>query len=274
MPKSAHERTLFLCGGLQGSGSSLISWCFLQRRDMDGVFDTAHDMVPSIPHSFNATYSWCKITTCCFQTSELKDYFAGLGWVVRPVLVVRDVREVWASLQGKQYGRNGTTAEDPPLRIRMLRFLSDWQRALDESWTIIPYEALIREPTPTLKAACESLDLNWDQDMLEWPKAKEQIADARYGNVNFLASRTGGLLNTIDADFAGQIKGPIADRDLGWLEHTFADYNQACDYPAHRNAPASREGSAMPTFDVTRRSEWNVKRIPPQSWLQRLGLRR
>ncbi len=38
------SRRVILCGGLQSSGSSLISWCFLQRRDTDGVFDANGDM--------------------------------------------------------------------------------------------------------------------------------------------------------------------------------------------------------------------------------------
>ena len=39
---------LFLCAGLQCSGSTLVSWCFLQRRDMDGVLDGEYDLLPRI----------------------------------------------------------------------------------------------------------------------------------------------------------------------------------------------------------------------------------
>ena len=37
---------LYLCGGLQSSGSTLVSWCFLQRPDMDGVLDADSDLLP------------------------------------------------------------------------------------------------------------------------------------------------------------------------------------------------------------------------------------
>ena len=48
------------------------------------------------------------------------------GWDVLPLLVVRDVRSVFRSLLGKDYGSNGITAEEPPLRMRLRRFEEDW----------------------------------------------------------------------------------------------------------------------------------------------------
>jgi hypothetical protein len=266
-----NEKTLYLCSGLQGSGSSLISWCFLQRADMNGIFDTAHDMVPNIPEGLNARHAWCKITICSFRATELIDYFGGLGWAIRPLMVVRDVREIWASLTGKNYGRNGTTAEDPPLRIRMQRFHADWQRSVKEQWPTIRYESLVQEPIGTLKKVCQTLELPWDQGMADWPKSADQIADARYGNVNFLASRSGGLLGTIKPEFVGQIKGPIASRDLEWLETRFADFNRACDYPEHREVLADEEAFAQPSFEVTRRFVWKQQE-KPESLMRRLGL--
>ena len=273
MAKSIQKRNLYLCGGLQGSGSSLVSWCFLQRHDLNGIFDTAHDMVPKLPDLPGSIHTWCKITTCCFRISELKDYYASLGWTVRPILVTRDVREVWSSLQNKQYGRNATTAEDPPLRLRMLRFLSDWQIAVEEGWTTIRYESLLSNPQQTLTSTCDSLELLWDQGMIDWPKHRDEIADARYGNVNFLASRTKGLLETIDLKHSGQLKGAIAEADLGWLEETFDKYNLACNYPDKRIPLESPHGYAVADFEASRRSEW-TRKANHQTWLHRIGLRR
>ena len=42
-------RQLYLCAGLQSSGSTLVSWAFLQRADMDGVVDARFDMLPQVP---------------------------------------------------------------------------------------------------------------------------------------------------------------------------------------------------------------------------------
>ncbi|MCP4191353.1 MAG: sulfotransferase [Planctomycetaceae bacterium] len=273
MPDSTQKRPLYLCGGLQGSGSSLVSWSFLQRQDMNGVFDTAHDMVPILPELPASIRTWCKITTCCFRTSELKDYYASLGWAVVPILITRDVREVWSSLQDKQYGRNATTAEDPPLRLRMLRFLSDWENAVRGDWTTVRYESLISQPRQTLMATCRALEIPWDQGMIDWPKERSQIADARYGNVNFLASRTNGLMETLDPKYAGQLKGAIAEADLQWLEETFAKYNIACGYAEKRTPPASPRGYAVADFNASRRSEW-TRKPSSQTWLHRIGLRR
>ena len=282
MGEADQNRSLILCGGPQGSGSSLISWCFLQRQDMDGVFDTAHDMVPSISSLSRSDYTWCKITTCCFSTRELIDYFRGLGWEVRPLLVLRDVREVWASLRDKQYGRNGTTAEDPPLRLRLQRFLADWHQSVAEGWATIQYDRLIHAPRETLQQTCTALNLPWDEGMIDWPKEDVDISDSRYGNVNFLRSRQGGLLETINPANSGRIAGTIAPQDLEWLETTFRDFNTSLGYPTKRDVATSNIPIETASFAATRRSEWKQQRtsnektmanILPQSLIQRLGLR-
>ena len=74
-------------------------------------------------------------------------------------------------------------------------------------------------------------------------------------------------------ELVGKIKGPIASHDLDWLETTFADFNQACDYPEHREAPEDEEAFAAPTFEVTRRFVWKQQE-KPESLMRRLGLRR
>ena len=146
-------RQLYLCAGSQSSGSTLVSWCFLQRPDMDGVLDARFDMIPQVPPNLSRPLPWIKFTVACFRFSEVADFYADDGWSVRPLLVVRDVRAVFNSLITKPYGRNGTTADDPPIRLRLRRFLEDWRMFRDRGWPLMRYEDLIVEPEKTLKDA-------------------------------------------------------------------------------------------------------------------------
>ena len=106
---------------MQSGGTTLVSWCFLQRKDMDGILDANNDVFADLPPSVARPFAWIKTTIGSFRVSEQIDYFRDLGWTVRPLLICRDVREAYASLRRKQYARNGTTAEDPPLRLRLRR---------------------------------------------------------------------------------------------------------------------------------------------------------
>src|SRR4051812_21774007 len=101
------EKVLVLCGGLQSSGTTLISYCFLQRADMDGVLDAPTDLLPAIDPRLARPYAWYKGKISCFRLSEMADYYRDFGWDVRPLLVLRDLRTVWASLRKKEYGCNG-----------------------------------------------------------------------------------------------------------------------------------------------------------------------
>ena len=62
-------KPLYLCAGLQSSGSTIVSWCFLQREDMDGVFDARNDVLPVIPE-MKPPRAWCKITISSFRSGE------------------------------------------------------------------------------------------------------------------------------------------------------------------------------------------------------------
>src|SRR5436190_1917139 len=54
----ADQKLAFLCGAPQSSGSSLISWCFLQRGDTDGVLDARNDLLEEMP-PISTPYAWC-----------------------------------------------------------------------------------------------------------------------------------------------------------------------------------------------------------------------
>ena len=123
------KQVLILCGGLQSSGTTLVSYCFLQRADTDGVLDADNDLLPAIDPRLARPFAWYKTTISSFRLSEIAQHYRDAGWDVRTLLVLRDLRAVWASLRKKPYGRNGITAEDPPLRLRVRRFFDDWRTA-------------------------------------------------------------------------------------------------------------------------------------------------
>ena len=251
------DKELYLCGGLQSSGSTLVSWCFLQRADMDGILDARFDHLPQMPHSLNAPLAWCKFTVACFRFSEVQRYLEDEGYVVHPLLVVRDVRAVFNSLIRKVYGRNGVTADDPPLRLRLERFLEDWTTFRDRGWPILKYEQFVAEPERSLREPCEKLGLPWDESMVTWRKPVEQIADASWGNPTFMNTRSGGLLSTVAPELAKVGTKQIPPADLEWMERRFAEMNRATGYPEHipSDAPADAEPRAVPRFENTRRYE-------------------
>ncbi|MCC6682933.1 MAG: sulfotransferase [Phycisphaeraceae bacterium] len=267
------SRRVILCGGLQSSGSSLISWCFLQRRDTDGVFDANGDMVFR-PTGTTAPYLWYKTTISGFSLCEQIACAEDENFQVLPLLVVRDVRVLWASLAGKPYGRNGTTAEDPPLRIRMRRFLADWQTFRANNWTMLRYESFVNDPELTLRNVCEHLGIPWDEGMLRWPKHADDISNTVHGNATFNETREDDLLATLRPESVSTIKGSIPRHDLAWLEKTFSGFNQAHDYPEHLNVPDGGIARAVPSFDVTRRFRWRLHQKPVRLLMHRLGLQK
>jgi len=256
------SKPLILCGGLPSSGSTVVSWCFLQRADTDGRLDDDNDRLPRIPDSIDTPNVWCKTTISSFNLCELIEYFEYEGWSVRPLLVLRDVREVWSSISGRGYGRNGTTAEDPPLRLRLMRFLRDFQTFAERGWTTIRFESLVEQPVETLQSACQDLGLPWDQAMVDWTKPVEKIADISYGSGTFRRQMGKGLVDTIDPKLVGRIKKPIGSDDLDWMESVFGSFNRQCGYPEHRQAPRTDVLRDVPSYKMTRRYMWKMGRKP------------
>src|SRR4029078_2652914 len=91
------QKTLLLCAGLQSSGTTLVSYCFLQRGDTDGVLDADNDLLPALDPGLAKPFAWYKTTISCFRLSEIAQYYRDAGWNVRSLLVIRDLRAVWAS---------------------------------------------------------------------------------------------------------------------------------------------------------------------------------
>jgi hypothetical protein len=273
----APSRILYLCGGTQSSGSTLASWCFLQRADMDGYLDADNDILPEIPGDLGKPLVWYKTTISSFRLSELIEHYRDEGWDVRPLLVVRDVRFVWASLFRKPYGLNGITAEDPPLRTRLRRFKADWELFQYEKWPMIRYESFITEPEQVLRWVCTELSLPWDRGMMTWPKDRNRVASTKHGNQTFRETRGAGLLESIKPASEELRAGAIPPADLEWLEDQFHEFNLANDYPTHiRLSGTAIDGTirAIPSFEMTRRHKWEIRRKPIRWFLHSLGFRR
>jgi hypothetical protein len=269
-------KTLVLCAGLQSGGTTLVSYCFLQRGDTDGVLDADNDLLPAIDPQLARPVAWYKTTISCFRLSEIAQHYRDASWDVRPLLVLRDLRAVWASLTKKEYGRNGITAEDPPLRLRLRRFVTDWRTTATSGGAMFRYEDFVAAPVATLQRACQQLSLPWDDSMIAWQKPAERIAHHGNGNESFWATRGEGLLQSL-ARYKRPTTPRLAASDLNWLESEFRDYNQANGYPLHLAdavQPQLVESDvASPNFEVTRRYIWETSRKPFRWLLAQLGRR-
>jgi hypothetical protein len=262
---NATPRKLYLCGGTQCSGSSLISWCFLQRPDMDGVLDARFDMLPQLPKMSPNVLPWCKFTVACFRFSEVLSYFQDEGWEIAPLLVVRDERSVFNSLSKKRIGMNGITAEEPPLRLRLQRLRDDWRIFRDNAWPILRYESFVASPETELQNACSALQIPWDEAMISWPKTREQMADARWGSRVLHESRNQTLRDSLRTDRAAVQTQNILPDDFAWLEREFAEFNRDMNYAAHVDylAPTNLDSTRLvPCYENTRRY-WREARKGP-----------
>jgi Sulfotransferase family len=276
---TARNNALILCAGLQSSGTTLVSYAFLQRADMNGVLDADNDLLPGLDPNLAQPFAWYKTTISSFRLSEIAEHYRDAGWNVRTLLVLRDLRAVWASLRHKPYGRNGITAEDPPLRLRVRRFIDDWQNARLSGSAMLRYEDLVAAPTATLQRVCADLGIPWDVSMLTWPKPPEQIADRKNGNGSFWDNRSANLMSSLST-FRKQLStANIPTSDLEWLEREFRDYNAVNGYPLSLGTiePTASGDSAAestsPSFEVTRRYLWETTRKPMRWLLAQFGRR-
>jgi len=154
---------------------------------------------PANPAQLFAAAGLVQVHHSLLRHSEVSSYLAQEGVVADPLLVVRDCRSVFNSLRTKSYGRNGITADDPPLRLRLARFPGRLE-AFPRSRLADPrYEQFVRAPSHLCKHSARDWIFLGRGDA-ELPKPADQIADARYGNPTFQQTKHGGLLETCQRD--------------------------------------------------------------------------
>jgi hypothetical protein len=278
MTDKGSARRMILCAGLQSGGTTLVSWCFLQRRDTNGVLDMPSDVIQPAFERVREPIVWVKMTIASFQWLDLYETYSDLGWKPEPLLVVRDVRAAYSSLMKKDYGINGCLAEEPPLRMRFRRFLRDWELFRANGWPIIKFEDFIQEHRDALMKICTVLSLAWDEGMVSWPKKPTEIA---YGKENYNKER---LQETFERSIE---KGHLAatklqDRtrirvdslpisELEWLEETFSAYNSFHQYPKEVRPTQPEEAPASmpaPRYKGTSR-DWyysEMERLRSEHW--------
>lgn len=258
------EHRMILCGGLQSGGTTLISWCFLQRQDTDGVLDMANDVLRVEFSQATAPVLWIKMTVGAFRWLDVAEVYRDLGWRVEPLLIVRDARAAYESLMRKDYGVNGTTAEQPPLRLRFRRFLHDWDLFRANGWPIVKYEDFVADERAVLCQICERLGLPWDEGMLTWPK--KTLAQIAYSgpeaNETFAKSLAKGSLAAAKLSAKAEVKlQHLPATELQWLEETFATYHAFHGYPASiAPPPTAKPALAPPSFEDTGR-HWFLSEI-------------
>ena len=267
-----NSQQVVLATGLQSSGSSLLSWCFLQRNDMDGVLDGDTDIIPIVPAGITTPLVWYKTTISSFTLEDQIACLQDEGYRVTPVLVVRDVRAVWSSLATKPYGRNGITAEDPPLRLRFRRFLKSWEYARQHQIPVICYEQFLDQPEAVLKQCCTDLSIPWDEGMVTWPKSADKLTDTRHGNATFRQSSKKDLISDISKPQTNVVTGVLPAEDMAWLDQQFAEFNRSMGYPGHIDGFTTTTGRSVPDWMVTRLSKWRLRQKPFRYLLSKLKL--
>lgn len=238
---------------------------------MDGVYDMENSVIHTDFSLIKTEYTWVKMTVGSFRTTDVVSIYSDMGFEVKPMLVVRDVRFAFSSLIRKIYGINGNTAEDPPLRLRYRRFLEDWQVFRDKGWPILVYEKFVQDPEVELRKLTESMSLPWHDSMLDWPKSEDAISYLSPGNETFLQSRgkNQGLKEALMSNKANFTENMIAEKDLTWLEDTFHQFNVENGYPEHiENISMNCPDSRIPQAEATTRKNIlkTIKEINEKYW--------
>jgi len=270
---STERQEMILCAGMQSGGTSLISWCFLQRGDTNGVLDMDNSVIQTRFDAVRSRYLWVKMTIGSFRWLDVAGIYTDLGYRIKPLLVVRDPRFVYASLAGKYYGINGNTAEDPPLRMRFRRFLEDWVHFSENGWPILVFENFVNNPITELHALTDSLGVQWDDSMLAWGKPAAAISYVKGGNETFLDSVEQGE-NLEKALLRNTVEHParaLPESELNWLEETFSSFNRINGYPEHlADIWTSDISPPAPEYNPTRRKEWVDQYSDMKSRLDRI----
>lgn len=186
------KKPMILAAGTQSGGTTLVSWCFLQHPALDGELDMASDRIQVMLDRVQTPWTWVKMTHYGFRWHEVAEIYELYGYDVKPLLIVRNPFQSYASLKHKWYGRNSVTAEDPPLITRFRRFYEDWLHFKDKGYPIIQFEQFLENPEQELRSTCAQLGLEFSHDMLTWPKNSHEISYINEMNHTFEMSLTTG----------------------------------------------------------------------------------
>lgn len=265
---------LYLCGGLEESGASLVSWCFWQRAEMRALIALAGDVLPGFQPAPDGRATWMLATLNSFRLTEMAYHYRDLGWDVHPLLVVRDLRAVWAALVQKPAVHNGLTAEDPPLRMRFRRFVEDWELLRRMRWPMVRFEDLMSDAQRALREVSAGLELPWHDVMHRWPRPLKPLADAALPDAAFHRLRGQNLPETQMHYAREPLPDAVATADLEWLQTDFRQFNVENNYPLALE-PLQIWGDLVPprvaSFEQTRRYD-ELHRKPIRWLLDWLGM--
>lgn len=217
--------SIILLEGLQSGGSTLVSACFLQHPNANGILDLFHfsamhnffrchrRQILKSGFTFKAPDLVVKFTCGHYNVHEMLKSFTAYEERIVPVAIVRDPRSVvsswlrrFGSLENVYSGYTGKSGNfwDTPIKPwdRIARFCDDLKWYKDNGHPIITYEKLCINPEQTLMKACEQIGLPYSRDMITWPKPDHDMLN------------TGG----------GNIHGPKLDKDLAKCNCVFDEH--------------------------------------------------
>lgn len=212
-------KPMILATGTQSGGTTLVSAAFLKHPELDGILDMASDRIEVNLSAVTTPVTWVKMTTIAFRWQEVASVYEMHGYQPYPLMVVRNPFDVWVSIKKKWYGLNGLTAEDPPLFLRMQRFLEDWKLFMDSGYPVIQFEAFIESPEAQLRAVMEALPVKFDKAMLNPHTDLNSISYVAESNASFIES-----LNSGASDKVAFKQALITGREVEWITQHFSEY--------------------------------------------------
>ena len=218
-------KPMILATGTQSGGTTLVSAAFLKHPELDGILDMASDRIEVNLSAVTTPVTFVKMTTIAFRWQEVASVYEMHGYKPYPLMVVRNPFDVWVSLKKKWYGLNGLTAEDPPLFLRMQRFLEDWKLFMDSGYPVIQFEAFIESPEAQLRAVMGALPVTFDKAMLNPNTDLNSISYVAESNASFIES-----LNSGASDKVAFKQALITGREAEWITQHFSEYNACYGY--------------------------------------------
>mgnify|MGYP001237096728 CR=1 FL=1 len=212
------KKNIYLAAGLQSGGTTLISHCFLKHEGLNGVLDMGTDLIQVNFSRVSTPEIWVKMTVSSFRCQEAIEVYENFGHSVKPLLIVRNPFDVWASLKTKWYGLNSLTAEDPPLFLRFKRFLEDWRYFRERNLPIVCFEEFSSDPETALRETCNKLGLSYSDVMISNAIGIEDIAYVTEANPSFIKNLSGELISGISQDTKS-----LSSDEIQWISKNMRD---------------------------------------------------